>query len=238
MQIAIDFGNTKAKLGIFKGATLENLILDISAIDAIQTCNQYIDEKIILCSVNDQVSHLYNLIENKSRITFFDYTTPLPIVNKYKTPEKLGPDRLAAVMGAYTLSPNSHNLVIDLGTCITYEYLNSDNEYMGGSISPGKYMRAKAMHEFTARLPLITFTDVFSTIGNDTNSCIESGILNGISAEINYYIDTFRNKFPEINVYMCGGEARLFETTIKHSIFVLPELVLIGLNSILLYNES
>jgi type III pantothenate kinase len=130
-------------------------------------------------------------------------------------------------------------LVIDLGTCITYDYIDAEKNYRGGSISPGLHMRFKAMHTFTARLPLLEpAPDEIALTGTDTKQAMQSGVINGITCEIEGIIKEYRKKFGKLHVIFCGGDATFFENKIKESIFVTPELVLVGLNWILEYNVS
>ena len=165
-------------------------------------------------------------------------STRLPVKVRYATPETLGVDRLAAVCGALQLFPGQPCLVIDVGTCINYEVLDGDAVYWGGIISPGVNMRFKAMHTFTARLPLIEPVDGTPLIGNSTQTCMQSGVMNGILEEIRGITSQLRLKYPSIRVILCGGDASLFENQLKDSIFAAPELVLRGLNRILNHNVS
>ena len=162
----------------------------------------------------------------------------LPIQNLYSTPETLGVDRIAAVCGAQTTFPNEKCLVIDMGSCITYDYLNEKGEYHGGSISPGLNMRFKAVHTFTAKLPLVKPLADPALIGTTTASNIQSGVINGLTEEIKGIISLYQHKFGNIRVILCGGDAHFFENKLKGVIFAIPELVLIGLNSILSHNVN
>lgn len=162
-----------------------------------------------------------------------DYKTKIPINNCYETPETLGMDRLAAAVGAYTLYPKSNCLIIDAGTCITYDFLDTSANYHGGSISPGIKMRFKALQYFTAKLPLIESLTYTGILGKNTSDAIKVGVLQGFKGEVESVIATFKQKYPEIKIIVTGGDISFFETTIKHSIFAVSDLVLIGLNKIL-----
>ncbi|MGC4020868.1 MAG: type III pantothenate kinase [Cyclobacteriaceae bacterium] len=131
---------------------------------------------------------------------------------KYKTPETLGVDRIAAVCGALDLFPNSNSLAIDMGTCITYDFLDQQKNYCGGGISPGMAMRFEAMHTFTKRLPLVTAMQE-KLIGDTTESSMRSGVMNGILAELNGIIDRYKLEYPDLRVVLCGGDTLFFETT-------------------------
>ncbi|HEY5825470.1 MAG TPA: type III pantothenate kinase, partial [Cyclobacteriaceae bacterium] len=156
--------------------------------------------------------------------------------NGYATPTTLGVDRIAAVCGALEIYPNGNCLVVDTGTCINYEFIDAKGEYLGGAISPGIHMRLEAMHKFTARLPLVTNNPDAQLIGNSTATCMQSGVTNGVIAEIEGIITRYSHLYPDLGVILSGGDYSLFENKLKPSIFVAPELVLSGLNRILLHN--
>jgi type III pantothenate kinase len=167
-----------------------------------------------------------------------DYRLPVPVTNGYATPETLGMDRLAAVVGATALHPGRPCLVVDLGTCITYDLVDAAGYYHGGGISPGLRMRFRAMHTFTARLPLIEPEPHAALIGTSTRTAMQSGVVNGLVAELEGMMSRYGAQFPPLTTILCGGDALFFETQLKGIIFVVPELVLLGLNRILLYNVS
>jgi type III pantothenate kinase len=168
---------------------------------------------------------------------FLDHSSPLPIVNGYLTPKTLGLDRIAAAIGAWELAGRKPILAIDLGSCITYEFIDERAVYRGGAISPGLQMRAKAMNSFTARLPLVDLDQKpENALGNSTLTCMQSGIWYGVEYELLGHIEAFRLKIPEIKVYICGGDSLSFESLAKDHIFVVPNLVLHGLNCILNHN--
>jgi type III pantothenate kinase len=154
----------------------------------------------------------------------------------YATPTTLGVDRIAGVCGAKHMSPKTNVLVIDAGTCITYDFLDRDGNFLGGGISPGLMMRFNAVHNFTARLPLVPLVEIAPLIGDSTETCIQSGVINGLIEELGGIISLYRQKFEGLAVILSGGDARFFENKLKGSIFAVPELVLSGLNSILIHN--
>jgi len=145
---------------------------------------------------------------------------------------------LAGACGAIQLFPSENNLVIDAGTCITYDFVDSGSNFLGGGISPGLMMRFQAVHTFTAKLPLVSPTADARLIGESTESSIQSGVVNGVIAEIEGIIRRYEEKFPGLRVILCGGDAGFFENQLKASIFAIPDLVLIGLNSILIHNVN
>lgn len=167
----------------------------------------------------------------------FSQDTPIPITNRYRTPETLGSDRLAAVIGASSLKPGKDLLIIDAGTCITYEVIDARGNYWGGNIAPGMQMRLKALHEFTARLPLVEAEGDVPGMGYSTETAIRSGVLRGMKYEIEGYIKSMRTKFPHLLVFLTGGNRINFDTNIKNIIFTDKYIVPRGLNKILDYNE-
>jgi type III pantothenate kinase len=166
---------------------------------------------------------------------FFNHRTPVPVDNHYGTPDTLGLDRLAAVIGGMDWAKGPL-LAIDLGTCITYDFLNEEGAYKGGAISPGLQMRAKAMATQTANLPLVEINPEVGFVGNSTVTCLQSCVYYGVMAEISGIIENYSQNHDDLKVFICGGDAKYFERLTKDHIFVIPNLVLHGLNRILTYN--
>jgi len=162
--------------------------------------------------------------------------TNLPLINLYQTPETLGKDRLAAVIGGISLFPGSNVLVIDAGTAITFDFINKQKEYLGGNISPGLSMRYQALHQFTKQLPLLQKEEDFELLGENTKKAIIRGVQNGIVFEINHYIESLSVKNGNITTILTGGDSNFFDNKLKYPIFVESDLVLMGLNKILKYN--
>ncbi len=237
-QIAIDIGNTRIKCASFEE---EKFIQEISISDLddlIYKSQNWIGKSLVISSVKYSQSEL----SEKLAVDFLylSTSTPLPILNLYATPETLGVDRKAAVIGAMSLYPNRPVLAIDCGTCITYDYLDEKGQYHGGSISPGLQMRFKAMNQQTARLPLVTLEEgkIPDLTGNSTLIGMQSGVYWGIYFEINSVIASYQEKQPDLMVLICGGDSKTFESLTKDYIFVIPNLVLYGLNRILSYNVN
>ncbi|WP_044173140.1 type III pantothenate kinase [Flectobacillus major] len=237
MNLVIDLGNTFAKVGVFEN----NQLIDIQwnlEYDALLAYTQKImPERIIVSSVSYSEETLQKTFRHiTDEVYLLQYTTPVPLVKLYDTPETLGADRVAAAIGATVVYPNQNCLVIDLGTCITYDLVDADCQFHGGIISPGMRMRFKAMNTFTQRLPLIEPDEAPALIGKSTKTAMQSGVINGLAAEINGLIEQYKNVLTKINVILCGGDATFFANRIKYPNFVVPELVLIGLNRILEHN--
>jgi len=241
MNLTIDIGNTQAKLVVFDGENpVEEQRTSNTSLEALSNIiAHYPIEKGIVSSVANLASPTEMLL---SCLPFpvlrLTPTTPVPfIVNEYRTPSTLGADRLAAVVGAVVLQPGKDLLIIDAGTCITYDFLDSNGHYKGGNISPGLHMRLQAMHDQTARLPLVEAEGERPSIGYDTETAIRSGAIEGIKFEIEGYIRLYKKKFPSLLVFLTGGDHFDFDTPIKNTIFADNFLVARGLNRILAYNS-
>jgi len=236
MNLVIDLGNTRIKVAFFNGAKLHEKFLFTTSGDLQRLLEKEKPEHCLVSSVNQSSAEVLDGIITKGKKFSLSTNLPLPVKILYKTPDTLGVDRIAAVCGALEMFPRQACLVIDAGTCINYELLDEHANYHGGAISPGIQMRFDAMHKFTARLPLIKEIGVTDLIGNSTESCMKSGVTNGVVAEVDGIINKYLQKFPNLKVILCGGDAPFFENNLKHPIFVAPDLVLHGLNRILRHN--
>lgn len=240
MNLVIDFGNTATKLALFRGSelievwdergqTLERLPDILSTYPIAKAIVATVVD--LLPEINDRLTALpFPLLR-------LDKQTPLPISNLYKTPETLGYDRIAAVVGAVAAAPGHNLLVIDAGTAITYEFVDASGCYHGGNISPGVHLRFKALHQYTSRLPLVEAEGDVLSFGNDTETAIRSGVLNGVEYEIRGYVSAFQKKYPDLLIFLTGGSQIFFEGKLKKCIFADRFLVLKGLNCILEYNS-
>tara|TARA_B100000513_G_scaffold179414_1_gene97438 strand:+ start:133 stop:846 length:714 start_codon:yes stop_codon:yes gene_type:complete len=233
-KITLDEGNTSVKLALFDNDTLVSKYNNIDlnfVIKLLPKC-----DRLILSTVKNK-SNFKTLFSNKNFV-LLNNSTPLPIKILYKSPTSLGNDRIALAVGAITNFPNKNVLVIDAGTCITYDLINSKKEYLGGSISPGIQMRYNALHQFTSQLPLLECVDTAMLTGVNTEESIHSGIINGVFVEIDGIIQRYKNQYPDIKVIVTGGNAKFFDKGLKNTIFAKPNLLMEGLNKILDYNES
>ena len=165
-------------------------------------------------------------------------TTPLPFKNRYTTPSTLGNDRIALAAAAVCVYPLKNTLVIDAGTCITFDFINSKNEYLGGAISPGIGMRYKSLHQYTGKLPLLSKNEEFKLIGTSTKSSIHSGIINGIICEIKGVIAQYQQDFGDLTIVLTGGDTKFLSKQLKNSIFANQNFLLRGLNKILTFNNQ
>ncbi len=175
---------------------------------------------------------------NQDNVIYLDSQTSIPIVNAYHTPATLGPDRLAAAIGAHAKCPDTDILVIDMGTAITYDYVSRDGTYLGGNIAPGIDMRFKALHDYTAKLPLVSKDGELSYIGTTTETAIRAGVILGVKYEIEGYIREFMSKSGNVSVFLTGGSALHFEDSIKRCIFADEFLVHEGLYAIYQHNKK
>jgi type III pantothenate kinase len=237
MNLVIDAGNTSMKAGIFEKDQLRELLYDIKLEELGSLVKKNAIKRAVISSVNQDAALISEKINLKNALIIGQHTR-LPFKNLYKSPETLGTDRIAAVAGAISLYPGRPCLAIDAGTCITFDFIDADNNYQGGSIAPGINLRFKAMHNFTARLPLVERNNNIPLIGKNTEESMQSGVMTGVRAEIDGMIEEYRQLYPRLQVLICGGDAPFFETKLKQSIFVVPELVLIGLNRILDHNVA
>jgi type III pantothenate kinase len=170
------------------------------------------------------------------KFILLDHETSLPIENCYETKETLGKDRLAAVVGGNFLYPNTNLLVVDAGTAITYDIMDKQGQYLGGNISAGLQMRFKALNYFTNQLPLLDPVDHIPLFGRNTKEAILVGVQNGLLFEVDSTIEHYRGPYPGLKVLLTGGDAKFFENKLKSIIFVVSNLVMIGLNRILIHN--
>ncbi|MFD2203907.1 type III pantothenate kinase [Shivajiella indica] len=237
-QFVIDIGNTRIKTAVFEA---EKLVLE----ENFETFESFSDysknlnfQYAIISSVTYNQEQLKEMVDFS--FIFLSKDTPVPIENLYATPETLGVDRKAAAIGGRSIIENAPLLAIDLGSCITYEFLDAKDRYYGGAISPGLRMRFRAMHRQTARLPLVDLTagERPDLIGNSTVNGMKSGVYHGILHEMQGFIQAYQAKYPGLRVIICGGDSKIFESLTKDHIFVIPNLVLYGLNRILTYNVN
>lgn len=240
MNLIIDIGTTYIKIAVFSNSKIlfRESLPEISS-DYIKTISGNFPglKNSILSSVRKRDSSLIGYLETNFNVTIeLSEKTPVPVKNLYKSPETLGYDRLAAVVGAVTLYPKTNILVIDIGSAVTFDFINNINEYHGGNISPGMMMRFRALHEFTSNLPLQYPLDEQEYMGTDTPGAIISGVQNGLIHEVEGYIRKFTEAEKQAKIILSGGDSGFFAQKISFKVFTDPDLTLKGLNRILLYN--
>ena len=241
MNLIIDVGNTNVKLAVFNQdkkmiekhvvkveylkASVKNIIKENSSI-----------KNAIISSVGKLEASDLDYIKSCFDTLILDSKTKLPFKNLYKTPKTLGVDRIALVSASLNLYPNNNVLIIDAGTCITYDYVTNTNDYLGGAISPGIRLRYQSLNNLTANLPLLDTNVPKGLIGNTTESSIHSGVVNGVLYEIEGIIADYRQKKEHLTVILTGGDAKFLSKQLKSSIFANSNFLLEGLNFILDYN--
>lgn len=248
MNLCIDVGNTQAKLGVFRAVQSEQDDLNRNLIDFIRLDDltiaalediflKYNIRHAILSSTRGEHVDLMTFMQERLNMAIkLSSQIPVPITSQYQTPKTLGNDRLAGAVAATVLFPNEHVLVVDAGTCITYDFVTAEKVYMGGSILPGIEMRFNAMQHFTAKLPLVEMEELETFIGTSTKTSMQTGVLQGVLHELRGFKTQYGQEFGNIRVIVTGGDASYFESQLKNEIFAQPKLVLVGLNRILDYN--
>lgn len=239
MNLVIDIGNTRVKAAVFEKGILKEFFVFAETKELLQSplFSTYGISACILGSVVNEIEPFIEELRKKTNVLLFTSELSTPVKNLYKTAHSLGSDRLAGAVGGNTLFPNSNLLVIDAGTCVKYNFVTAQNEYIGGAISPGLQMRFKSLHTFTSRLPLLNLDEQFnSLIGTTSNESILSGIQVGIIAEAEGFIQQYRQQYPDIKIILTGGDVNFFEKRLKKPIFADSFLILKGLNAILEFN--
>jgi type III pantothenate kinase len=243
MNLVLDLGNSFGKIAVCDN----NQVIEAATYDKISNREiAYFNARysgingVIISSVVNYSREIIDYLNNLySTCIELDHFTPIPLENRYRTPETLGYDRIAAAVGAYTIYPGRTVLVIDAGTAITYDIVTAKGEFLGGNISPGLEVRFKSLHKYTTRLPHLERPEEKPPlVGNSTREAIQSGVVNGLMFEVDGFIETISQKYPKLQVVLTGGDANYFVGKLKSSIFVDLNLNLIGLNRILEHNAT
>lgn len=237
--ICFDFGNTRLKAAVFEKDQLKEII--ILADDNQETIEniiqQYQPAFSILSSVVNHQPAVEEVLNSRTNFHKLSHLTKLPFTTPVGKPETIGADRLALCAAAVYLFPHKNNLAIGIGTCITYNFINNQNQFLGGSISPGLDMRFKSMNQLTALLPLVQMEWNFPLIGYDTRTNLLSGVAWGMAKEIDGIIDAYAEKYGNFNVQLTGGDTLHFAPLLKNQIFADPQLIFKGLYAISEYNR-
>lgn len=238
--LCLDFGNTRLKSAIFADGELETVItLEDDAVHHLKAIlQQYQPALSILSSVVHHAEEIEHMLKNQTRFQKLSNVSRLPFTIPVGKPETVGADRLAIAAAAVHLFPKQNNLVIALGSCITYNFINQFHELLGGSISPGMEMRFKAMHQFTAKLPLAKGDWNVPLIGYDTVTNLQSGVVLGIAKEMDGMIDEYSKRFSNFNVLLTGGDIPFLHPHLKNKIFADPDLIFKGLYAISQHNDA
>jgi type III pantothenate kinase len=239
MNLVIDIGNTQIKVAVFDHSSL----VYKANFDAAEILPRLLDLSKEYTVNNAIISHVIRLetsvldkIKSFFKVLVLNHKTRLPFENMYLTPKTLGVDRLALVAAAVSQFPHQNTLVIDAGSCITFDFVNVAGQYLGGAISPGIEMRYKAVNQFTANLPLLSQKEAIPELGNSTENAIHLGILNGVIQEIEGVIRQYKEENQKLTVVLTGGDTIFLAKNLKSSIFAIPNFLLEGLNRILIHN--
>lgn len=241
MNLIIDVGNTRIKAAVFESNRLIEMLVftEEELLDKVAFfLSKYVITDGILSSVKVLSRDLLSVLQKKTPFIVLDATTKVPFVNKYKTKDTLGVDRIAVVSNAAKKFSKENVLIIDAGTCITYDYVNASNEYFGGAISPGIEMRYKALNYYTSKLPLLEKKETNFMIGGTTKESMHSGVVTGVVGEISFMIDQYKKENQYLTVVLTGGDTYFLAKQLKSSIFANPNFVLEGLNTILIHNKE
>jgi len=242
MNLIIDVGNTLVKIAVFKKNNFfyKEEVKPDNVIEAYKKlkkqCKTF--HKCIISSVGNLNSEILDYLKQHLDLIELNSKTKLPFKNNYKTPQTLGVDRIALVSASVYQYPDNNVLIIDAGSCITYDFINTENEYQGGAISPGIRMRYKALNNLTANLPLLETEIPNSIIGDSTENSIHSGVIHGVLEEIDGVIANYKENFSDLTVILTGGDANFLSKQLKSSIFANSNFLLEGLNHILQFNSN
>ncbi|CAM1352037.1 type III pantothenate kinase [Tenacibaculum insulae] len=239
MNLIIDVGNTRVKAAVFELNTIvevfvfnkPEIVLELKKIS-----ENFSVSATIISSVASISEKIVQKITDLLNPIYLNSATKVPFINLYETPKTLGVDRIALAAAAIKKYPNKNVLIIDAGTCITFDFVNSKKEYLGGAISLGIAMRYKALHDFTSKLPLLAINEVSDFVGKNTNTSIHSGVINGVCNEIDGVINQYQKKYGDLTIVLTGGDTYFLAKQLKSGIFAHPNFVLEGLHTVLTYN--
>jgi len=232
--LCFDFGNTRLKVALFQNAKLaEVIVIENDGNGTMESVlKEFEPQKIILSSVINHNPEIETLFASKAKFHKLNHLSNLPFTTPVGKPETIGADRLALAAAAVYFFPRQHNLVIGMGSCITYNFINADHEFLGGGISPGMEMRMKSLNQFTAKLPIVKPDGNVPLVGYDTVTNILSGVVIGMAKEIDGFIDAYKERYGNFNVHLTGGDLVYLAPHLKNQIFADPELIFKGLYAI------
>jgi len=239
MNLVIDVGNTRIKIAIFKNSKIihnESINYKNFANEVIELIEKFECTNAIISSVGLLKKSQISKLESKINIIQLNSSTKVPFANKYLTPKTLGVDRIALTAAAFSKFTDKNVLIIDAGTCITYDFIDENGIYYGGAISPGINTRYKSLNTFTNKLPLLEPKYLTKLIGNSTETCINIGVVQGVISEIDSFINQYKEKNKDLTVVLTGGDTNFLANRLKNGIFANPFFLMEGLNTILTYN--
>lgn len=234
--LCIDFGNTRCKYSVFQDGEAapagEHILSEPLLASVHAAFERHTPQTTVLCSVIDHNPAVDQYLASRSAFLRVSAKSQLPIGLDYQTPGTLGPDRIAIAAGAAQKYPGRPLLVIACGTCVTYNFINTEAQFLGGAISPGLRMRFAALHDYTHKLPHCEPIPSIPLIGTDTQSSIQSGVINGITAELDGIIDRYRLQYDNLFVILCGGDAENLKAGLRNLTELNNHLLFIGLRAI------
>jgi type III pantothenate kinase len=242
MILAVDVGNTRIKAAVFEGDILVDNFVFVRK--ELQKNIQNILKKykkiadLVVSSVGDVEKQSFLEFENDLKVHFITREDPFPFVNCYSTPKTLGIDRMVLAAGATIQFPNQNRLVIDAGTCVTFDFIDDNNNYLGGAITPGLRLRYESLHDYTAKLPLLTLDNPKGLIGKSTSESIHSGVVNGLVYEIDGFIDEYSARYSNFIIILTGGDTDFLAKRLKNTIFANSNFLLESLNQTFQYKNQ
>jgi type III pantothenate kinase len=242
MILAVDVGNTRIKAAVFEGDILVDNFVFVRK--ELQKNIQNILKKykkiadLVVSSVGDVEKQSFLEFENDLKVHFISREDPFPFVNCYSTPKTLGIDRMVLAAGATIQFPNQNRLVIDAGTCVTFDFIDDNNNYLGGAITPGLRLRYESLHDYTAKLPLLTLDNPKGLIGKSTSESIHSGVVNGLVYEIDGFIDEYSARYSNFIIILTGGDTDFLAKRLKNTIFANSNFLLESLNQTFQYKNQ
>ncbi|MEL6305798.1 MAG: type III pantothenate kinase [Bacteroidota bacterium] len=242
MNLVIDIGNSFTKYAIFDNRQLVYFDTSESAIFVTQIKQLFEAypklDRAIISAVGPLENKEKEIMALFCKVHVLSHASKVPFKNSYASPSTLGMDRIALATSAFYQYPRKNVLVIDMGTCVTYDFVNDAGEYRGGAISPGLNMRYRAMHQQTDKLPLLEPEDLLDFVGNSTANSMHSGVINGLTLELDGVISQYHARFQDLTVILTGGDSQFFVKRLKNSIFANSKFLVEGLNYLLEYNKS
>ena len=244
MNLCIDQGNSRTKVALMTddGRIINDFIYKSFASAEVERLFDLYDitDSIISSVVNIEAAVVNTLSRRSQHFVLFDHNTPVPIINQYDTPRTLGQDRLAAAVGAKSLCPNENLLIIDAGSAITYDFVTEKGEYIGGNIAPGLKMRFTMLNRMTKKLPMVDAeeNELIPLFGKNTRDAIVAGVIRGVAYEVKGYMRTLKEKVPHFQTFLTGGHAPYILNNVRMEMHHEKNLVLKGLNVILVYNKK
>jgi type III pantothenate kinase len=242
MLLAIDIGNTRIKAAVFEVNTLLEVV--VFPIEELHQKIAFILQQYpkitnsVIASVGNTIKTDLSFLEKKTNLHFLSHQSKFPFQNLYTTPITLGIDRMVLAAGAVFQFPNQNRLIIDAGTCITYDFVNENNQYLGGAITPGLQLRYEALNLFTSKLPLLQKTYPDNYIGNSTAQSIHSGVIKGTIHEIDGFIEEYKSQYAKFIIILTGGDSDFLAKRLKNTIFAHSNFLLESLNQTFQYNQK